>query len=367
MILFLNFAPISFMGGAEKWMNETAKKVSQHEPTILISVTGSIASLYSSLVLKRKFDRRASAKDIHDHLSLDLSSFIPFTTSWKKARLLFQTSRLIYTRYELPEFLILLYFSGISGLKKTIAGLHSPFLYQSPITFFDHLHNWVYSSYLSKNILSHVKKVHVLNKRDLQLFTKDFKMTNVEYVPNGMPTQKSTTTIKQDGKLHILCVGELSQRKGTDRLIEVIQDSPKNFIFTIAGDGPLKSEIHQLAKSNENCFYEGFVDPKNLPELYKSNEVLFLPSRAESMPLSILEALSYGLTILDSVETSLEMDKNIEYSTKRDGYIFALNKIFSNKQSKSIVPRQIKKYFEQNFSNKKTETHLFTNVFNLSL
>jgi glycosyltransferase involved in cell wall biosynthesis len=368
MILLLNFAPISFMGGAEKWMNETAKKISKYEETNLVSVAGSIASIYSSIVLKRKFDERASTKDIHNHLSLDFKSFIPFTNQWKQARKIFQNSRLIYARYELPELMILIYFTGLSGLSKTVAGLHSPFLYQSPETFFDHLHNTIYSSSLSKYILSKTQKVHVLNKRDLALFTQEYKMKNIEYVPNGMVPQKTTTTIKQDGKLHILFVGELSRRKGVDRLIEVVKNSPKNFIFTIAGDGIMKPEIQDLAIKYSNCIYKGFVSPGALPDLYKSNEVLFLPSRAESMPLSILEAMSYGLTIVNSPESSLQLDKTIEYSVSNNykaSYIKTFSRINIKKKNKHLNTYRSRNYFNSLFSNKVIAPKLYRNIFSL--
>src|SRR4051812_13498536 len=108
MILFLNFIPISFMGGAEKWMNDTAKKINPYEEAALVSMSASIANLYSTLVLKRKVDPRVSNKDLHRHLDLQLKSFLPFTSQWRKARELFHNSRLIYARYELPELVILL-------------------------------------------------------------------------------------------------------------------------------------------------------------------------------------------------------------------------------------------------------------------
>lgn len=370
MILFLNFAPISFMGGAEKWMNETSKKINSFEESRQVSVAGYIASIYSSIVLKRKFDNRSKDKDIHNHYSLNLQSFLPFTSQWFQARSLFTNSRLIYARYELPEFMILLYFSGIAGLKKTVAGIHSPFAYRDPETFFEKLHNQVYQSPLSKKILSLVNKVHVLNKRDLNLFTKDYSLKNVEYVPNGMPNQKSSTVIKQDEQLHILYVGELSRRKGVDRLIEVVLNSPSNFIFTIAGDGTFKDEIKDLAKTYKNCFYKGYVKPASMPDLYKSNEVLFLPSRAESMPLSILEALSYGLLIVDSPETNLDMDKSVELTPRKNyvaEYVNIFSKIFKKKQDKNVIPKETKQYFVENFSDKLVEPMLYKKVFNISL
>ncbi len=370
MILFLNFAPITFMGGAEKWMNETAKKIDKKEPTILVSVAGSIASIYSSIVLKRRFDSRANIKEIHNHISLETTSFIPFTKNWQNARQTFKKARLIYVRYELLEFLILFYFIGITGIRKTIAGLHSPFIYQTPLTFFDYMHNILYQSFLSKKILSSVKKVHVLNKRDLRFMQRSFALKNVTYVPNGMPIQRSSTNIKQDGKLHILYVGELSLRKGADRLIEVIQQSPKNFVYTIAGDGPFKKEIEILSKQYSNCIFKGFVPPNKLPELYKTNEVLFLPSRAESMPLSILEALSYGLLTVTSKESTLNLSDSVEYismNNKSKNYINIFRKIFEKKNSKKLNLLQVKRYFNRNFSTKTIDPFFLRSIINFDI
>lgn len=370
MILFLNFAPISFMGGAEKWMNDTAKKINQQEKTVLVSVAGSIASIYSTIVLKRKFDNRSDPKDLHQNFVLDFKAFIPFTSSWNKAKNLFKQSSLIYARYELLEFLILFYFAGRSGFKKTIAGLHSPFIYSLPESFFDHLHNFFYGSILSQKILSITKKIHVLNKRDYQVLKNDYGLQHVTYVPNGMPTQNLITNISSDNKLHILYVGELSLRKGIDRLIEVIEKAPRHFVFTIAGDGPYKMKIQQLAHENSHCIYKGFVNQTDLPKLYTENEVLFLPSRAESMPLSILEALSYGLVIVDSSEISLQLRADIEYSVPSQNsvnFINVFNQIYNEKKAKKIKPRSIKSFFQTHFSSEIVDKSLSSNIFDLSL
>jgi len=370
MILFLNFAPIRFMGGAEKWMNETAKKVSKHEESILVSVDKSIADIYSSLVLGRKFDSRSNKKDIHEHLSLDFKALLPFTSKWRKAREVFINSRVVYVRYELLEFLILFYFLGISGLKKTIAGIHSPFIYSYPETFFEKLHNQVYGSKLSRKILSSVKKVHVLTKRDFVLFSKNYNIKNTVYVPNGVSSQNSSVITKQDNKLHILFVGELSRRKGIDRLINIVKGSPENYIFTIVGDGPLKKDIELLAKTYRNCIYKGHVTSTSMNSVYASNEVLLLPSRAESMPLSILEAMSHGLRILNSKETSLDLDKNVEYSSdnrKISDYIDSLSKLFLYKTKQRLNKKYIQKYFRNNFSSQIIDPKLQRNIFDLNI
>jgi len=58
MILFLNFAPLSFGGGVERWITSVAESIKKNEDVRVIQVDTSIANLYAQLVFKRKFDAR---------------------------------------------------------------------------------------------------------------------------------------------------------------------------------------------------------------------------------------------------------------------------------------------------------------------
>lgn len=371
MIIFLNFAPISFMGGAEKWMNETAKRTSKHEQSLLVSVDQSIANIYGKLVLKRVFEARVHRGALHDNISLIWAAFIPFSSGWRKVRDKFKKSRLIYAKYELLELLIIVYFGGLPAIKKTVAGIHSPFLYASPGSVLDHLHNVLYKSQTSRLILSRVKRIHVLNIRDKNIMRDDLRFGNVTYVPNGvkLPLRKVGQS-KDLEHLLILFVGELSERKGVDILIEIINKSPKNFLFTIVGDGPMSGEVREVAAKNKKCSYKGYLHEEWLEELYETHDVLLLPSRAESMSLAALEALSHGLVVVNSYETSLSLKKGIEYSCNSKDiatYIDALNEIQKRKNDKRISKEEIHDYFKKNFSSDVITRKLLTEVLSISL
>jgi len=73
MIVFLNFAPIEFMGGAEKFMLDMATEVNKKEKTILIDVSPKIANLYGQAILNRKF-----AAHIKDHNTKNKPDIIIF-------------------------------------------------------------------------------------------------------------------------------------------------------------------------------------------------------------------------------------------------------------------------------------------------
>ena len=53
-------------------------------------------------------------------------------------------------------------------------------------------------------------------------------------------------------------------------------------------------ELKKLAKDDDRIIFTGFVQGQMLDELYSNAYIYTLPSDLEGMPLSLLEAMSYG-------------------------------------------------------------------------
>ena len=53
-------------------------------------------------------------------------------------------------------------------------------------------------------------------------------------------------------------------------------------------------ELKELAKGDDRILFTGFVQGAMLDELYSNAYIYTLPSDLEGMPLSLLEAMSYG-------------------------------------------------------------------------
>lgn len=373
MILFLNFAPIEFMGGAERWMAETAKEIAKIEETVLISVSPSLANIYSRLVLKRTFENRVSKNNhkLPPHISLRFVHFVPFTPQWRKARETIKQARLIYARWELSELIILLYFGGFSVLNKTIAGIHSPLVYKKTISFFDRLHKILYESFLWRMVLSRVNKVHAVSPNDANFVKNIFRLQNAIHIPNGLeiPPFQSIKNTKGKNVLKILFVGDLSFRKGIDVVLHAIRKAPQHFMFSIVGDGEKKERVCSTIISHENATYHGYCSKETLNGLYETHDVFFLPSRAEGMSLSLLEGLAFGLVVVDSPDIRLGLPTKIEYTPTKntaEKYLQIFESLLKKKIAGQLHKEKIHKYAKDHYDKHMIITRYQKELFNIS-
>jgi glycosyltransferase involved in cell wall biosynthesis len=92
--------------------------------------------------------------------------------------------------------------------------------------------------------------------------------------------------------------------KGIKYLIEAFKGVKTDKKLVIAGGSSntdtFMDEIKELAMEDERIIFTGFVQGKALEELYSNDYIYTLPSDLEGMPLSLLEAMSYGNCCLTS-------------------------------------------------------------------
>ena len=86
--------------------------------------------------------------------------------------------------------------------------------------------------------------------------------------------------------------------KGIRYLVEAFKGSKTNKKLVIAGGSSdtdsFMKELKELATDDDRIIFTGFVQGKILDELYSNAYIYTLPSDLEGMPLSLLEAMSYG-------------------------------------------------------------------------
>jgi glycosyltransferase involved in cell wall biosynthesis len=115
----------------------------------------------------------------------------------------------------------------------------------------------------------------------------------------------SRTPEQADAKV-VLFVGRLETGKGTGELLNVISavlSAEPDARAVIAGDGSERIALERQADVlglTSHVSFLGWVDARTLRVQMLSASVLFLPSLAEGMPVSVLEALAAGVPVVAS-------------------------------------------------------------------
>lgn len=150
-------------------------------------------------------------------------------------------------------------------------------------------------------------EIIVLSK-NVQKYFMDVYGRKTVYISNGIskPQQVSADLINEEYKLHkdsyILFLGRLVPEKGITYLIEAFKKVHTNKKLVIAGGSSDTVEYEKQLQSmaDDRIIFTGFVQGKMLEELYSNAYVYVLPSDLEGMPISLLEAMSYGNCVVTS-------------------------------------------------------------------
>lgn len=103
---------------------------------------------------------------------------------------------------------------------------------------------------------------------------------------------------------YLLYLGRLVPEKGLDLLVRAYRTLNTDKLLVIAGgasdSGAYMAQLQALAAGDPRILFTGFVQGAPLEELYSNAYLYVLPSHLEGMPLSLLEAMSYGNCCLTS-------------------------------------------------------------------
>lgn len=144
----------------------------------------------------------------------------------------------------------------------------------------------------------------IVLSEDMQKYFMDTYNRKTMFIPNGVnkPVIRKAEIIKREFGLdkddYILYLGRLVPEKGLRYLIDAFKNVKTNKKLVIAGGSSdtdnFAKELRKLSKSDGRIIFTGFVQGDLLDELYSNAYIYVLPSDLEGMPLSLLEAMSYG-------------------------------------------------------------------------
>ena len=197
-------------------------------------------------------------------------------------------------------------------------GLFAKQLYRKKIPFIVFFHGWdktfenqVDKKYISFfiNSFAHAKTIFVLSPEfKTKLIEWGYKgeiivettMIDEQLIENFSIEKKLKKESKSEN-MKILFLARLEREKGIFEMIEAFQSLSKNLQnieLTIAGDGQDFQIIKELVKKEKNIKVVGEVEGEEKIKLFQESDIYCLPSYSEGLPISVLEALCFGLPVV---------------------------------------------------------------------
>ncbi|WP_083866646.1 glycosyltransferase family 4 protein [Natronococcus occultus] len=128
----------------------------------------------------------------------------------------------------------------------------------------------------------------------------------IKVVPNGIDTERfgsqgpESEDVDADGPT-LLFVGRLVEGKRPQdavAAVERVRETHPDATLYVCGEGPLRDALEDRA--DEGVVFLGHRPYREMPRIYRSADVLVLPSRTEGVPRTVLEARAAGVRVVCS-------------------------------------------------------------------
>lgn len=123
-----------------------------------------------------------------------------------------------------------------------------------------------------------------------------FRVENSVVLPTEIPNRESC-----HDPIKLLFVGRLSRVKGIEGILEATERMQGKAELTIVGDGEQRESLEQMIgqKKLENVvLLAGGCAPAEVHRFYRECDILVMNSVVEGKPMTILEAMSYGMPVV---------------------------------------------------------------------
>lgn len=203
-----------------------------------------------------------------------------------------------------------------------------------------------------RNAVKYADEIIVLSKGVQDYFLETYGR-KTHFIPNGVnrPVIKNAEIITEKYGLtkdsYFLFLGRLVPEKGIRYLVEAFKQIKTDKKLVIAGGSSDTDEfackLKELSKSDSRIIFTGFVQGEILDELYSNAYVYTLPSDLEGMPLSLLEAMSYGnCCLVSDIPECTEVVENKAVIFKKSNVSELVRKLQENCDNSRKV-RELKK------------------------
>lgn len=263
--------------------------------------------------------------------------------------------KLLYYRFKYRPDIVHLHSSkmGILGRlafskKKTIITLHG----------FDSVRKQ-YRKFLvlEKLLKNRVAKIVAVSEYDVEIMKEEGIETNVTYIYNGVPDYskvKYTLPINMKDKIEgikksypkiVMCIARISQQKRFDLFLEIAHSLPEFGFIWIGNKEPqtnLPINVFCLGELQNAHSYLPYAD------------IFLLPSNYEGLPISMLEALSFGKPVIASavggIPEVLQEGVGFAVPNQLNEFVDKLNYLLCNEQEYTKMSERAREVYLEKFT-----------------
>ncbi|TRX39482.1 glycosyltransferase family 4 protein [Flavobacterium restrictum] len=240
----------------------------------------------------------------------------------------------------------------------------------------------VYFRFFEKRVLQHTTQIHCIGKSEVTGLNKIFKNKKSILLPYGYENkQKITLKDTTNGTIVFGFIGRLDiYTKGLDTLLKGFQKFHKNHPDSqlwIVGDSNEKAALEKQIKTHslsECVTLYGSKFGKEKEDLLQQMDVFVHPSRNEGLPLSVIEAASFGKPCIVTDATNIgnlvekyQAGKTIYYQCSKQ-LEAAMNAVFKGWQIPLDfleMQRNSIKMVEENYNWEKLITQFHTDLYKI--
>lgn len=196
---------------------------------------------------------------------------------------------------------------GLAFYRECLFGVFAKNFWKSDVII--HVHGSEFDDFLSSGgriqrsvrtwLLSHASIVICLSEYWENILQEHTDHDHIEVLPNAVDVNDYQPVVSDGSTVTISFVSDLEPRKGIQEFISAIEgiEIHDSVQVEIAGKGSLSDEMEQLGDHN-NVEYHGFISEIEKFALLNRSDIFVLPSHAEGLPITILEAMAGGNAIV---------------------------------------------------------------------
>ena len=192
-------------------------------------------------------------------------------------------------------------------------------------------------------------------KKQANLLSQNYGLAAKVIPMPGTPPQRTQTLNPQMvfGLKKVIWVGRVQKVKRVWWLIEIAKKMPEvefEVIGPLDETDPRNQENLAAFEKTPNIKYRGKIKREDMPEIYQNATVLCCTSIYEGFPNTYIEAWSYGVPVVSTIDPdNILVDNDLgAICSHVDGFVETISSLLNSQSRWSTMSANAKRYYEEN-------------------